>query len=197
MAPPSLRKVGQMAFCRCTQLKHFQLNEGIREPGWLCLLGTNVSELRLPTHAQRTPEYFGIGQGELETLRVPDGLEEVDAGLFQKSRLKKLVISSSVRTLGRAAFSGCERLCEVVFQPGSRLERIGEYCFAGCSLRQLVVPRSVRQIGDFAFCECRDLCRVDLEPDSLLAYVGEFAFWLTSMDLQNIRRVTPGDQRQL
>ena len=130
-------------------------------------------------------------------LSLPEGLKEVAPRLFENSPVERLAVPSSVERLGGHAFFRCERLCEVVFQPDSRLERIGEYCFAGCSLRQLVVPRSVRQIGDFAFCECRDLCRVDLEPDSLLAYVGEFAFWLTSMDLQNIRRVTPGDQRQL
>lgn len=36
-APPSLRRIGALAFGGCHNLKTFELNEGIQEVGWLCL----------------------------------------------------------------------------------------------------------------------------------------------------------------
>ena len=39
-APPSLKKIGDMAFSECPELKDFQLTENIQELGWLCLWKT-------------------------------------------------------------------------------------------------------------------------------------------------------------
>lgn len=47
-APPSLRKVGDLAFGGCAALKDLRLHEGIQELGWLCLWVTAVCEVRLP-----------------------------------------------------------------------------------------------------------------------------------------------------
>lgn len=33
VAPPSLRKIGDLAFAKCRELRTFELNEGIRELG--------------------------------------------------------------------------------------------------------------------------------------------------------------------
>ena len=45
-----------------------------------------------------------------------------------------MIVSKSVRVLGPSLFYGCERLREVIFESGSRLERIREQCFRGCGL---------------------------------------------------------------
>ena len=50
-------------------------------------------------------------------------------GWFHRQSIQRLVVPSSVRELGEEAFGGCEGLREVVFEPGSRLERLGESCF--------------------------------------------------------------------
>ena len=87
-------------------------------------------------------------------LRLPDGLEEVGDWWFENSDIEKLVIPSCVRRLGASTFSDCEKLCEIVFEPGSRLESIGGSCFNDCGLTQIVIPRSVRSIGQMAFYDC-------------------------------------------
>ena len=60
-APPSLKKIGDMAFGKCTQLKDFRLNEGIQELGYLCFLGTQITNLEIPQQVGKTPQQLGIG----------------------------------------------------------------------------------------------------------------------------------------
>ena len=62
VAPPSLRRIGDMAFQECKRLKDVRLNEDIRELGWLCFWGTGVADLKLPPQIEMTPEQLGIGQ---------------------------------------------------------------------------------------------------------------------------------------
>ena len=57
-------------------------------------------------------------------LCLPDDLEAVGRRWFQHSGIEKVIVPNSVKTLGEGAFVGCERLREIVFEPGSRLERI-------------------------------------------------------------------------
>ena len=59
-APPSLRKIDALAFRECRDLKRLELNEDIRDLGWLCLWGTGVTDMRLPPHIQMTREQLGL-----------------------------------------------------------------------------------------------------------------------------------------
>ena len=68
-------------------------------------------------------------------LRLPDGLEVVGKGWFHNQSIQRLVVPSSVRELGDEAFGGCEGLREVVFEPGSRLKSIEEWCFGKSGIR--------------------------------------------------------------
>lgn len=54
VAPPSLKKIGALAFRDCRNLKRFELNNGIQELGWFCLWGFEITDLRLPLHIRMT-----------------------------------------------------------------------------------------------------------------------------------------------
>ena len=60
IAPPSLRRIGGVAFSECCNLKTFELNEGIQEIGWFCLWRAGVTDLHLPPHVQMTREQLGL-----------------------------------------------------------------------------------------------------------------------------------------
>ena len=47
-APPSLKKIGDMAFGKCSSLRDFRLNEDIQELGWLCFWGTQLTDMEIP-----------------------------------------------------------------------------------------------------------------------------------------------------
>ena len=95
---------------------------------------------------------------------------------FQHSEIEKVIVPNSVKTLGEGAFVGCERLCEVAFEPNSHLESIGDHCFSRCGLREVTVPRNVLAIGSHAFNNCLELSQFSFEPGSQIESVGKHVF---------------------
>ena len=169
-----------MAFESCSALREFKLNEDVQDLGWLCLLGTAVTNLRLPPHIRRAPEQLGVGQ-DPKVLRLPDGLEVVEEFWFFHYGMEKLIVPNTVRVLEQCAFGECERLREVVFEPGSWLEFIGKECFHDSGLQKIVIPKSVREIGEMAFRNCGNLSSLSFEEGSRLEKLGKGAFigtWL-------------------
>ena len=103
----------------------------------------------------------------------------MEAWWFTDSNIEKLFIPNTVRELEKYAFFNCKKLREVVFEPGSRLETIGEYCFSCCGLEDMVIPKSVWEIGSKAFSCCSNLCSLIFEKGSQLVCVGKDAFSYT------------------
>ena len=115
-----------------------------------------------------------------DPTRPPDGLE-AGKEWFRSQSIQRLVIPSSVRELGEEAFGGCEGLREVVFEPGSRLERLGESCFEERGLLEIVVPRSVRVVGAYAFLGCLELRALRFEAGSRIRSLRHGAFFGTRL----------------
>ena len=55
----------------------------------------------------KTAKQLGFGQKDLKTLRLPDGLETIGSDWFWYTNIEKLIVSSSVKTLGNCAFGDC------------------------------------------------------------------------------------------
>ena len=78
------------------------------------------------------------------------------------------------------AFRGWTNLREVVFEPGSRLRRIGNYAFVGTALREFATPEGLREIGRGTFMNCKELRTVKLNEG--LESLGEGAFRDSGME---------------
>ena len=86
----------------------------------------------------------------LEGVRLPDGLQEIGAGAFCASGLKRIQIPDCVERVPRLAFSGCAALERVEIGAGVRF--IDERAFADCPrLRSVRIPACVERIGRNAF----------------------------------------------
>jgi hypothetical protein len=73
-----------------------------------------------------------------------------------------VVVPSSVVVLGKASFLGCESLTSVIFESGSRLERIEESAFRlSKGLHSIEIPSSVVVLGESSFFRCRSLESMD------------------------------------
>lgn len=73
--------------------------------------------------------------------------------VLYQSKNNKLEIPNCIKKIGKAAFSGCTSLEEIVI-PNS-VKEIGPGAFEGCtSLEQIVIPDSVTEIGEEAFWDC-------------------------------------------
>lgn len=111
----------------------------------------------------------------VETVKLPDGLNTLLAGLFRRFvnleelvigegpeiippgflknsiKLKKITIPASVKTISNNAFYGCSKL-EVVEICGDGLENIGKEAFWGCNnISSINFPKSLKKIEDRAF----------------------------------------------
>jgi len=92
----------------------------------------------------------------------------------ENTEITKLVIPSSVTSIGRGAFGGCTGLTSVTI-PNS-VTSIGFGAFFGCSgLTSINIPNSVTTIGDMAFRDCSGLTSVTISNS--VTSIGRGAFY--------------------
>ena len=85
-----------------------------------------------------------------------------------------LILSDSVTSIGRSAFSYCTSLTSVTIPDG--VTSIGDYAFSGCSsLASVSIGNGVITIGRYAFQHCSSLTTVIL-PNSVTS-IGDYAFY--------------------
>ena len=102
--------------------------------------------------------------------------------------LSTVVLPAALVTIGKQAFSYCEKLASVEFGAGSGLREVGERAFEYCkALKTIALPSSVETIGAKAFMWCTSLADVTLGANSQLRYIGEAAFKSTPA----LRRFSP------
>ena len=193
VAPPSLRRIGALAFRECHSFKTLELNDDIQELGWFCLWRTGITDLHLPSRVKMAREQLGLDQEDPTVLCLPKGLEVVGDSWFIISDIEKLIIPNTVRELGDTAFANCGELREVVFEPGSRLESIEKFCFSNCGIECMTIPKSVTVIGANAFYYCKCLRSLKFEERSQLKHVGEGALAYTP--LENRKGLFPSTAR--
>jgi hypothetical protein len=97
---------------------------------------------------------------EIFSSRLPVCVVAIERGselkqiAFRCCGLKSIVIPSSVDVLITDSFVSCKSLESVVFESGSRLERIEESAFSWSGLKSIVIPSSVVVLGKKCFCSC-------------------------------------------
>ena len=139
--------------------------------------------------------------GKEKVFIIPEGVVEIAAGAFYLSAVERVEFPTTLRVIGRRAFSCCNlrsialpdgitelresafifcrQLQEVNFPQGLRL--IGDSCFEDTAVRSVCIPSSVRVVGQRAFARCANLSKVELACES----VGKQAFW----ECPNIREI--------
>lgn len=63
------------------------------------------------------------------------------------------------------AFSDCDNLKQVIFDPGSAVTEIQPNAFYRSGLESFTAPSSVRKIDALAFRECRNLKLLEVNDD--------------------------------
>jgi len=86
-------------------------------------------------------------------IEIPDGVTEIRtenwAGIFtggwsRKLKVEKIILPSSLRIIGKNAFSGCEWLTDIALHDG--IEEIGEHAFYNCKrLKSITIPGTVKK----------------------------------------------------
>ena len=106
---------------------------------------------------------------------VKEGTRIICNGAFYFCRsLSKIVIPSSVTSIGEWAFSNCGSLSTIVIP--SSVTSIGDSAFLGCSsLSKIVIPSCVIKIGNGAFYSCRSLSEIVIPSSVTSIDYGAFS----------------------
>ena len=122
--------------------------------------------------------------GNISRLRLAYGITEVGEGAFQDGNLLTcILLSDTVKKIGKRAFAGCKWLEEVREAEG--VETIGDLAFSGCgALRRVELSDEFRRLGVRAFENCTALEEIRI-PEGV-EEIPERAFYRCH-SLKNIR----------
>ncbi len=204
--PSGVKSIGENAFSDCKKIDSIALPSKIENIGKEAFSGCALKELKIPDSIK------SIGSGAfsgclIESFEIPKKLKSID-GLFSGwSKLKKIVFSDNLTSIGNKAFYGCSNLESIKIPKGiksigeqafsycsklkkveipSTVKSIGAWAFNNCNLSSITIPNNVTSIGNYAFFECQNLKTVKIS-DSVVN-IGAYAF----KDCKNLENITIG-----
>lgn len=114
------------------------------------------------------PETYGEGEDNAPVTHIEENA-------FRGTNVTEVVLPSSVKSIGMAAFANCYKLKKVTYKEGSAVTEISQGQFAFCrALEQIVLPANLKTIGVKAFTQCEHLVLPKL-PESVTE-IGALAF---------------------
>ena len=95
--------------------------------------------------------------GNEKTVRIPKGVKKIGAKAFYGNiGIEKVIMPSTVKTIGKEAFSNCRNLQGIKLPKG--IKKVENKAFENCSsLEKIIIPESVKSIGSKAFANCKNL----------------------------------------
>mmetsp|Transcript_7765 Transcript_7765/g.18702 ORF Transcript_7765/g.18702 Transcript_7765/m.18702 type:complete len:572 (-) Transcript_7765:271-1986(-) len=148
---------------------------------------TGQPEKEIPkniTHVAFDPSVQAIGDWAftncklLQSIDIPATTTVKTIGVEAFSGCDSLVnvrLHTGLRSIGRSGFLECRALLEIELNHG--LESIGAGAFEECeSLRTISIPLTVETIGDDVFQDCVSLTSVSFHNESMMQSIGRRAF---------------------
>ncbi len=131
--PPSLTHIGSRAFAECRDLTHITIPSD-------CLDDTG------------SEAFCNSG---LESVTLAEGVTQIPSSAFANTRIREVILPSTVRLIKWQAFACCRELETVVLNEG--LLEIADNAFYDTALRELTVPSSVERLSKYTFVESNNL----------------------------------------
>lgn len=168
-------KVGEYAFAGCKNLETVVFGEGVTEiPDYAFMNMENVVSVKLPSTLKKIG-YRAFDRYGASSIDLPEGLEVISEEAFANAELTSVKIPSTVTTVGPRAFYSANKLKNVTFAGGSKIETIGEYAFNHCTaLASVSLPNSLKKLENGCFSSCPALTGIAV-PSSVTEF-GDFVF---------------------
>ena len=102
-------------------------------------------------------EALGFHECQVTKIVIPSSVTSIGDGAFYNCHtLTRINIPSNVTSIGIGVFGGCDALKDITIP--SSVTNIGDHAFGGCGgVKDLTIPSSVTNIGDSAFYDCKNL----------------------------------------
>lgn len=135
--------------------------------------GKQLGELVLPESIVSTTFSFNDNKSKWTSVVFPNATKKanesttvIGGSVFSSNTwIQKLIVGTSVKSIGAQAFNGCVNLTEVEYLYG--LTHVSQQAFWGCTgLTTVILPESIIEIGHGAFEACTELTTLRL-PNSL------------------------------
>ena len=179
--PDTVTEIGEGAFAG-SDITSLTLPKGLTEiPNNLCALCRNLKSVKIPAGVKTIGDAAFMYCSSLNGVTLPEGLETIGMNVFMQqvsgvqyyysttggkkkfSALSAIKLPASLKTIGEAAFGGCDALTKVSFAKEPQLTEIGENAFALCvHLKEITLPDSLETLGASVFVNCIELQKADL-----------------------------------
>ena len=195
--PSTLTKVGEKEFLDCIALEELIIPDGVESIGTdFARNATSLKKLVLPASlesiASTAFRYAGI-EGEVV---IPEGCTTIGQYAFGDTKVEKVVLPSTLESLGAHIFYNCDSITEVY----SKSTKIGDQMFYMCDnvktvilentvtigkqafnnpnggttkISTLVLPEGLTSIGEYAFTRCE---LTEVITPSTLESMGQHVF---------------------
>ena len=160
--PDTVKEISYNAFVNCFNLASVQMGANVEKIGSYAFNGI-FETIELPDTLVeiRSSAFSGVS---LQEVKLPGNLCTMGPGAFARIDITTLTIPGSLKVIEEQAFSGCQKLKEVIIEDG--VGTIEESAFEGCTeLEKVVIPNSVTEIQEYAFWQSKKVVIV-AEPGS-------------------------------
>lgn len=184
--PEGVKSIEFLTFGNCSSLHNLVLPHSLEyiEPG--ALTSVKSIESYSPNFIERDGCLYSSDSKTLiycfndgrTSFEVPYGIERIGSYAFKDSAIQNIYIPYSVKSIGEAAFSGCEQLQDMELP--SSITEIGVGAFVGCSnLFNVKLPNKLKCIEVQLFDHCRNLTHIQI-PDGV-EEISNMAFMSTNI----------------
>lgn len=160
--PDGVTSISSEAFMGCKNLKNIFVDKNNKK---YCSINGN-----LYNKEKTVLIWYAIGKTET-SFTIPDGVTKIGDNAFScfNSKLKSVIISDSVTTIGNSAFFECTSLSSIKIGKGVKI--ICDSAFCDCwELNSIIIPNGVTYIGKHVFYDCKKIKSITL-PKSVM-YIG-------------------------
>lgn len=153
--PNSVKSIGQEAFAYCDNLVKVNLGANLENIGKSCFQGNEyLTDINIGKNIRGLNEFTFADCNRLKSINIEEGIKYIKREAFRTTGIEKIVIPSSVETIGDKVFAGCYTLREAEFKEG--VKKIGFNVFEDCPrLEKVVLPSSIEEISKFNFIDAR------------------------------------------
>ncbi len=152
--------IGAYAFSRCSKITSVVVPKNVTYLGEGAFANDLYLQKAVLTPGRVAPWLFS-NCSALETINLENVTQDIPAGMFYNctslyngDRSNGFLMDPQTKTIGKAAFYGCERLTEM--ELGANITSIGDEAFVNCKgLESMTIPRSVQNIGVNGWNGCR------------------------------------------
>lgn len=161
--PPTTNTINSFAFAACKNLASIIIPPSVTTIGTSAFPGCSGT-----VSVENSNQYFSSSNGILYNI------DKSTLIFCPSSKEGNIIVPSSVKTIGRSAFSLCNKLKDVNLS--SSITSIEDDAFAGCdSLNNLVLPTTLKTIGYNAFSGCISLKGRFIIP-KLITTINDYTF---------------------